>query len=233
MKSTKLIASLGLMAALVGGATALAQTAPSTKTDDTPAQQAPKEGRKAEGKGKADGKGKAESKAAAKIGEAAPAFTLKDTAGKNVSLSDFAGKIVVLEWINPGCPVCKGKVTDGSVAKMMKASREADKDVVFLFINSTHATADKPAISGEYLASNKIEAPALIDGDGTVGKSYGAKTTPHCFVIDAKGVLVYDGAIDDEGSTNYVVNAVKAVKAGSAVTPATTTPYGCSVKYKR
>ncbi|MBL9140793.1 MAG: redoxin family protein [Phycisphaerae bacterium] len=229
MKSTKLIATFGLIAALAGGAAAFAQTAPSTKTDDKTTEkgkEAPREGRKA-------GEGKKAAKAASLVGQPAPAFTLKDSAGKSVSLSDYAGKVVVLEWMNPGCPVCKGKMADGSVGKMIAAARELNKDVVFLFINSTAATADKPAASGEYLAAYKVESPALIDGDGKVGKAYGAKTTPHCFVIDAKGVLVYDGAIDNEGSTNYVVNAVKALKEGAAVTPATTTPYGCSVKYAR
>jgi peroxiredoxin len=176
---------------------------------------------------------KAESHAHAKVGETAPAFTLKDTSGKDVSLADFKGKVVVLEWMNPGCPVCKGKVEDGSVAKMMTESKAIDPDVVFLFINSTAATADKPQESADYLKSNKISAPALIDGDGKVGHAYGARTTPHCFVIGADGKLAYDGAIDDQGSTNYVVGAVKALKEGKAPSPATTKPYGCSVKYRK
>jgi acetylornithine deacetylase/succinyl-diaminopimelate desuccinylase-like protein len=78
-----------------------------------------------------------------------------------------------------------------------------------------------------------VEAAALVDGDGAVGKSYGAKTTPHCYVIAADGMLAYDGAIDDKGSTNYVVTAVKALKDGKPVSPATTKAYGCSVKYKK
>jgi hypothetical protein len=76
-----------------------------------------------------------------------------------------------------------------------------------------------------------VVGTGLIDGDGAVGHMYGAKTTPHCYVIDAKGVLAYNGAIDDKGSTNYVVEAVKALKDGKAVSPSTTKPYGCSVKY--
>ena len=82
-------------------------------------------------------------------------------------------------------------------------------------------------------ASPRMEVPALIDGDGKVGHAYGAKTTPHCFVIGKDGKLAYDGAIDDKGSKNYVVDAVKALKEGKAVEPATTKPYGCSVKYAR
>jgi hypothetical protein len=79
------------------------------------------------------------------------------------------GKVVVMEWMNPGCPVCKGKMEDGSVAKMMSDSKAINSDVVFLFVNSTASTASKPAESGEYLTKNKISGPALIDGDGAVG----------------------------------------------------------------
>lgn len=231
MKHLKLIATLGLSVALVGGAAAFAQSSPGVGSEGAPTEKAPKQEEKAP-KGKKADKGDKAEKAGATVGQPAPAFTLKDSAGKSVSLSDYAGKIVVLEWINPGCPVCKDKMQSGAVTKMMTESRAADSDVVFLFINSTHAMADKPAASGEYLATYKVSAPALIDGDGAVGKAYGAKTTPHCYVIDSKGVLAYNGAIDDKGSTNYVVNAVKALKEGKAVTPSTTRPYGCGVKYK-
>ena len=211
MKTLKLIATCGLAAALAAGVSHAA-----------PVQD-----------GKQEGKKQRDASAKAKVGEAAPAFTLKDAAGKDVSLSDFKGKVVVLEWINPGCPVCAGKMKDGSVAKMMADAKAANPDTVFLFINSTAATADRPKESGDYLAANKVSAPALIDGDGAVGRMYGAKTTPHCYVIAADGTLAYDGAIDDQGSTNYVVAAVKALKDGAAVSPATTRPYGCSVKYRK
>jgi peroxiredoxin len=227
MKTTRLIATLGLAAGLFVAGAAMAAPKDKKVTNPPVLQEGTGPGTAAPPSGKSQEGAKKDTK----IGKAAPAFTLKDSSGKDVSLSDFAGKIVVLEWMNPGCPICKGKVTDGSVAKMMASSREADKDVVFLFINSTAATAGNPSESAEYLSSNKISAPALIDGDGTVGRAYNARTTPHCFVVDAKGVLVYDGAIDDKGSTNYVVNAVKALKAGTEVTPSNTVPYGCSVKY--
>ena len=210
MNPIKLIATCGLAAAL---ATGVAVAMPAGDKDKQAA--------------------KADTHAHAKVGETAPAFTLKDTSGKDVSLSDFKGKVVVLEWMNPGCPVCREKCEGGAVAKMMTDAKAANADVVFLFVNSTAATADKPQESAEYLKKNKIDATALIDGDGTVGHAYGAKTTPHCFVIAADGKLAYDGAIDDKGSTNYVVNAVKALKEGKAVSPATTSPYGCSVKYKK
>lgn len=210
MNRFKMIASFGIATALVTGV-AFAHASQDAKQDK-----------------------KAEKHAdMAKVGSPAPAFTLKDSAGKSVSLADFKGKIVVLEWMNPGCPVCKGKMEDGSVAKMMSDSKAVSSDVAFLFINSTASMADKPAESGSYLSANKIVAPALIDGDGAVGHLYGAKTTPHCFVIDANGTLAYAGAIDDQGSKNYVVNAVTALKAGKEVSPATTKAYGCSVKYKR
>ena len=209
MNPLKLIATCGLVAAVSASA---AYAAPMQDTKDAPAK-------------KAD--------TTAKIGAPAPAFTLKDTAGKDVSLADFKGKVVVLEWMNPDCPVCREKMEDGSVAKMMADSKAIDPNVVFLFINSTHYMADKPASSGDYLTKNKVQAAALIDGDGAVGKAYGAKTTPHCYVIAADGTLAYDGAIDDKGSTNYVVSAVKALKEGTAVSPATTKAYGCSVKYKK
>ena len=221
----KTIASLGIAATLAFGAFAVAQ-------DSTPA--APAATEKGEKKAEKKGEKKTASKsAAAKVGSPAPAFTLKDASGKDVSLSDFKGKVVVLEWMNPGCPVCKGKMDDGSVAKMMTDAKAINPDVAFLFINSTAAMADEPEDSAEYLKDHKIEAPALIDGDGAVGHSYGAKTTPHCYVIDASGTLVYEGAIDDQKDTNYVVKTVKSLKAGEAVSPANTKPYGCGVKYKK
>ena len=214
MNPLKMIATLGVAAAVVTG---VAYASPSQYAS----QDTKKESKKAE---KAD---------AAKVGSPAPAFTLKDSAGKDVSLSDFKGKVVVMEWMNPGCPVCKGKMEDGSVAKMMSDSKAINSDVVFLFINSTASMASKPAESGDYLAKNKISAPALIDGDGAVGHAYGAKTTPHCFVVDASGMLAYAGAIDDQGDKNYVVSTVQALKDGKPVSPATTKAYGCGVKYAR
>ena len=122
---------------------------------------------------------------------------------------------------------------DGSVAKMMADAKAADPDAVFLLVNSTHSMADKPATNADYMKANKVIATALVDGDGAVGHMYGARTTPHCYVIDPKGTLAYDGAIDDKGSKNYVVDAVTAIKQGKAVSPATTKPYGCPVKYKK
>ncbi len=180
--------------------------------------------------------------AAVTTGEKAPAFTLKDTAGKEHSLSDFAGKKVVLEWTNADCPFVKKFYKNGDMQKMQ--DQLTGEDVVWLQIVSSapgkqgHITADE----GEKLReANGVKSTAtLLDPEGTVGKAYGAKTTPHMFVIDQEGVVVYQGAIDDKASTNpadvagannYVLTAFEEIKAGKPVSNATTKPYGCSVKY--
>ncbi len=173
----------------------------------------------------------------AKVGDAAPNFTLKDAQGKEHSLADYKGKVVVLEWMNEGCPVCRSVMEGGLVGAMMTESKKADPDVVFLFINSTAKDAGKPEKSAKYLEKHKVDGTALIDGDGTVGHLYGAKTTPHCFVIDAQGTLAYAGAFDNEkegsDNVNYVVSAVTALKAGQTPSPSSTRPYGCGIKYKK
>jgi peroxiredoxin len=170
------------------------------------------------------------------IGKPAPAFTLKDSDDKAHSLADFKGRIVVLQWINPDCPVCRAVASSGRVAAMEKEVKKLSRDIVFLTVNSTHYM--EPAIGAEYLKSHDLTMPLLIDRDGKVGKLYAARTTPHLFVIDAEGVLRYSGAIDDDQTgrkgaeaTNYVVNAVRQIVNGETVTPDATKPYGCSVKY--
>lgn len=176
--------------------------------------------------------------ASPKIGEAAPAFTLKDIKGKEHSLADYKGKIVVLQWINPGCPVCKRVFVSGVEKNMLTSLKELDKDIVVLGISSTH-NLDEDGIA-KYLESTRIEISALMDRDGKVGRLYNAKTTPHLYVIDRDGKLRYNGAIDDDErgnkgdkATNYVVNTVKQILAGETVSPDTTRPYGCNVKYAR
>jgi peroxiredoxin len=173
--------------------------------------------------------------AGAKVGEAAPGFTLKTADGKDWSLSDAAGKVVVIEWVNPECPVCERVMKDGTVAATLKGVKDQFPDAVYLAINSSAARPSSFDATPDYLKNNKIDIPALFDRDGAVGKQYGARTTPHCFVIDAKGVLVYKGAIDNsqggDGKTNYVVQAVTQLKKGEKVTPGETKPFGCSVKY--
>lgn len=173
----------------------------------------------------------------AKVGEAAPEFTLTDADGKEYSLSDYKGRIVVLQWINPDCPVCRRVSSAGLVGKMSKQLKKIDGELVHLAINSTHYMDGET--SAKYLKQHKLKSPALIDQDGTVGKLYGARTTPHMFVIDKEGILRYQGAFDSDPNgkkkdvTNYVINAVQQITNGETVTPDFMKPYGCSVKYAK
>jgi hypothetical protein len=183
-------------------------------------------------------------RAAPEIGQPAPDFTLTDIDGQAHKLSDFKGKTVVLEWHNPNCPfVKKHYEKSGNIPATQKAAT-AD-GVVWLMINSGAPGKEgadfTAAQTKEYLQKNKSAATAYMhDRDGKVGHLYGAKTTPQIFVIDAKGTLVYDGAIDSIRSantediakaTNYATAALVAVKAGKPVEKTTSEPYGCSVKY--
>ena len=166
----------------------------------------------------------------------APAFTLANYDGNKISLSDYKGKIVVLEWFNYECPF--SKYHHETVNTMVQlAEKYKDKNVVWLGINSTgHATVEK---NKEFAEQFKIPYPLLTDFDGTVGHLYDARTTPHMFIIDTKGILVYDGAIDNaplgkttNGIINYVDNALTELTSGKKITTAQTKPYGCTVKYK-
>ena len=172
----------------------------------------------------------------------APAFTLTDTNGTEHSLSDFEGKVVVLEWFNHGCPFVKKHYDKGNMQALQKSY--TDKGVVWLAIVSSaegNQGYESPEGHNKTAKEKGTNATAiLVDADGKVGKAYAAKTTPHMYVIDAEGQLVYQGAIDDKRSTNpddiassknYVSAALDAVLAGEGVEVATTTPYGCSVKY--
>ncbi len=173
--------------------------------------------------------------AVAAVGTPAPAFTLEDQTGKKVSLSDFSGKVVVLEWLNPDCPY----VQRHGDAKTMEtlAEKYSAKNVVWLGVNSTNgATHDA---NSRWIAKHSLSYPILDDHNGDVGRSYGAKTTPHMYVIDTTGKLVYAGGIDDDpggskgsGALNYVDKALDEVTSGKAVTVAQSKPYGCGVKYK-
>ena len=172
------------------------------------------------------------------VGDTAPGFTLKDTAGREVSLADFKGKVVVLEWTNPDCPFVQRHYKEGSMKNLTSAYSES-MGVVWLTINSTNYM-DAAANAG-FVKAEGITWPVLVDQDGTVGHAYGAATTPHMFVIDAKGTVVYNGAIDDDprgnmeagARTNYVSDALNDIAAGKAVSTPETKPYGCSVKYKK
>ena len=180
--------------------------------------------------------------AAPMIGQAAPNFRAADVNGKPVSLSDFRGKTVVIEWHNPGCPFVKKHYGSGN---MQKAQAAAARDgVVWLTINSG-APGKQGHMSGAeakaLLASAGARPTAyLLDPNGVVGKAYEAKTTPHMYIVNKAGKLVYAGGIDDKptanpadiaGARNHVLAALGELKAGKAVSVTTSRPYGCSVKY--
>ncbi len=179
---------------------------------------------------------------AAAIDKPAPAFELKGIDGSTYKLSDFKGKYVVLEWNNFDCPFVKKHYGAGNMQALQKKYME--KGVVWFTVCSS-----APGKQGYYetdaltkmTAEHKSAATAYLrDPDGKVGRLYGAKTTPHMFVIDPEGVLVYAGAIDDKPSTNpddikgavnYVAASLDATMGGKAVATKSTAPYGCSVKY--
>ena len=178
--------------------------------------------------------------AEAVVGQAAPDFTLTDVTGASHTLSAYKGKTVVLEWFNPDCPFVKyAHGPGGPLVGMPKTWIE--QGVVWLAINSgaegkQGAGKERNAAAvGEYGMVN----PVLLDADGAVGRRYAAKTTPHIFIVDAQGVLVYDGALDNaplgkveaEPRQDHVSTALTALAAGQPVAQGRTQPYGCSVKY--
>jgi len=180
--------------------------------------------------------------AAASVGQPAPAFSAVDTAGRTVSLADFKGRHVVLEWVNPGCPFVQKHY--GS-ANMQGTQKDATaKGVVWLTINSTSRDAEDykaPAEMAAWMRDQKAASTAtLMDADGKIGRAYGARTTPHMYVVDPAGKLVYAGAIDSKPTgrvadiataTNYVKQTVTELLAGKPVSTPSTNAYGCSVKY--
>nr|WP_294168431.1 thioredoxin family protein [uncultured Sphingomonas sp.] len=180
--------------------------------------------------------------AAPVVGRPAPNFKLADANGRPVTLSDFRGKTVVLEWSNPECPFVKKHYSSGN---MQKAQAAAARDgVVWLTINSS-APGKQGHVNGGQAKSFVTKAGArpaayLLDPRGVVGKVYDAKTTPHMYIVNKAGTLVYAGGIDDKptpnpadvaGARNHVLAALSELKAGKAVSVATSRPYGCSVKY--
>jgi peroxiredoxin len=179
--------------------------------------------------------------AAAEVGKPAPDFSAKDINGKTIKLSDYQGKIVVLESYNLDCPYCHNHYRSGAMQDLQKDL--TSKGIVFLVVNSVSSSNPShrsPEAARKEWAQEKMAATAWVDDtSGELGRKYGMRTTPHMFVIDAKGTLVYDGAIDDRPSSsgdphtarNYVREAVQEVQAGKAVTVSNTKPYGCSVKY--
>lgn len=178
----------------------------------------------------------------AQLGQPAPDFTAKDIHGKTHKLSDYKGKIVVLEAYNLDCPFSAHHYKTGAMQELQ--ADVIENGGVWLVVNSVHPDNSNyrttEAAQREF-KEQKMKATAWIDdSSGKLGKQYGMRTTPHMFVINKDGVLVYDGAIDDRAAAagdprkarNYVSEALKAVKAGDPVKVASTKPYGCSVKYE-
>ncbi len=181
--------------------------------------------------------------AAPAIGQQAPDFVAVDTSGKQHRLSDFAGKFVVLEWTNPGCPFVRKHYGSGNMPATQKAATA--RGAVWLAVNSTERAASdylKPAALEGWMKEHSAAPTAvLMDEDGVIGQAYGARTTPHIFIIDPKGTLVYAGGIDSipsarvddiKAATNYVNQALGEVYGGKPISAAVTKAYGCSVKYK-
>ena len=176
-------------------------------------------------------------------GQPAPNFRGVDVNGKPVSLADFRGKTVVLEWNNPNCPFVQKHYTSGNMQGLQQKNTAAG--VVWLAINSTsegHSDYMAPAKLAGWFAEQKASPTAVVmDPKGEIGRGYGAKVTPHMYVIDAKGTLVYAGAIDDKRSanpadvktaTNHVAVSLGEVTAGKPVATSETTAYGCTIKYQ-
>lgn len=174
----------------------------------------------------------------AKIGEPAPTFTLKDADGKVHNLADYKGKYVVLEWINFGCPFVVRQYGDGLMPATQAAV--AGEDLVWLSINTSkpgkegHLTGE--ALSEKMAAMHWAGSAYLMDADGAVGRSYGAKTTPHMYIVGPEGDLIFMGAIDDSPqgdaiTVNYIEAAMKSARAGEEIAVKSNKSYGCGVKY--
>ncbi|MCX7625912.1 MAG: thioredoxin family protein [Candidatus Sumerlaeaceae bacterium] len=169
------------------------------------------------------------------VGAKAPDFSLPDALGTTHTLSQYRGKIVVLEWTNPTCPFVKRHYKSGTMKKL--AEKYADKQVVWLAIDSSHFV--QAAEAKKWQEEQKLPYSILLDPSGEVGQAYGAKTTPHMYIISKDGTIAYAGAIDDDprgdkaDPRNYVDEALAKLVAGQEPEVTTTQPYGCSVKYKK
>ena len=172
----------------------------------------------------------------------APNFRAADVTGKTVSLADFKGKYVVLEWNNPGCPFVQKHYDSGNMQSLQK--RYGAENVAWLSINSTSESSTDympPAkLAAWFKQQNAVPTAVLMDTNGEVGRAFGARVTPHMYVIDPNGTLLYAGAIDDKRSanpadvktaSNFVATALTEAKSGKPVSKATSNAYGCSIKY--
>ena len=181
--------------------------------------------------------------AAPSVGQLAPDFSLRDASGKTVKLSDFRGKHVVLEWTNPGCPYVRKHYDSGNMPATQKEA--LGKGVVWLAINSTEKSSydyQEPVKLVSWLKERQSQPTALLmDEEGTAGRAYGARTTPHMYIVDPQGRLAYAGGIDSIPSSdpddinkavNYVRQGLNEALAGKSISVAATRPYGCSIKYK-
>lgn len=176
------------------------------------------------------------------VGSAAPDFALTSLDGQAVKLSDYKGKYVVLEWVNPGCPFVQKHYDSGNMPQLQKDATAAG--VVWLTVDSTNPSSEdyqSAAQLSKWLTSRKASpSAAMLDQDGMVGKLYSARTTPHMFVIDPQGKLIYAGAIDSirstdpadiKKATNFVKTALTEAQAGKPVSRSSTQAYGCTIKY--
>lgn len=178
------------------------------------------------------------------VGQAAPNFNAVNTSGQPVSLNQFKGKFVVMEWFNPDCPYTQGHYDSGNMPAVQKYA--TSKEVVWLSVN----TSDEPAnaakaatVLATWMKSKKSAPTAtLVDADGKLGRAYGARTTPHMFMIDPQGNLIYAGAIDNKvpaspgdiaSATNYIRQGLDEALAGKAISQSVTKAYGCAVKYSK
>jgi len=176
------------------------------------------------------------------VGASAPDFTLPDASGQDRTLSDYRGSFVVLEWFNPGCPFVKKHYRSRNMQNLQRTS--TDQGVVWLTIDSSapgkqgHLTTQQAA--AHFIEHNMSSTALLLDPDGRVGTLYGAKTTPHMFIVGPSGNLIYQGAIDSiasadradiQDATNYVRQALDEAMDGRDVSVSSTRSYGCSVKY--
>lgn len=250
MKPSTILASLLAILVMAGGATATIgavasiQDSKQEKKDEPAPKPAPKPDEKTGDEKKTGGEAKKDEKivlpkvadgAKAELGKLAPDFVLKDLDGKDATLAQHLGKYVVLEWFNPGCPACKQAYGEGGALRELPDRLKKD-GVVWLVMNS-----EGPEEKGSELQRNKdfakengIKSPILFDPTGAVGKAYGAKTTPHCFVVSDKGVLIYAGALDNapygkvsgDKKIEYVADAIAQAKAGKKVEVAETKSYG-------